>query len=432
MAATVSAWAKPGAWALDSEEHEAELLQEQKNEQTSDGGTDSALSDFPSLASAATSKPKKKSKGQTFSLQQFAAISSAKQPASNNKGLTPEELMALPTGPRQRSAEELDRSRLGGGFRSHGSSYDRPGRGSYDEQPRRPRDSNRDFAPSRADETDDWGAGKKLTVGNGFERRERGERGAFFSDSSSRADDVDNWAAKKSFVPSEARRHERRGGFESNGGGADTDNWTKKKEEEGRRFGHAAGAFDSLREKRGGGFEPSNGHGPDADSWGRKREEVVGGRPRLNLQPRTLPVGDTQQENGNTPKPKGSNPFGNARPREEVLKEKGQDPKEIEVRIETLKMKESAGLEPGKRSFGSGNRRGSFTEDRTERAWRKPEPVDARPPRLVMPFLLFSILMVLHYTFGKLLHLLSWCFFCSFCLFSRLLKLNIVNLIGFL
>lgn len=383
MAATVSAWAKPGAWALDSEEQEAELLHQQQNEQNSNGGTDSALSDFPSLASAATSKPKKKSKGQTFSLQQFTSLGSAKQPPSANKGLTPDELSALPTGPRQRSAEELDRSRPGGGFRSYGSSYDRPGRGSSDEQPRRPRESNRDFAPSRADEIDDWGAAKKSTVGNSFERRERGERGAFFSDSSSRADDVDNWAAKKSFVPQEGRRHERRGGFESNGGGADTENWTKKKEEEGRRFGASGGAFDSLRERRGGvGFEPSNGHGPDSDVWGRKREDI-GGRPRLNLQPRTLPVGDTQQDNGNAPKSKGSNPFGDARPREEVLKEKRQDPKEIEEKLKTLKIKESAGSDgpaSGKRSFGSGNWRGSLPEDRTERTWRKPELVDASPP----------------------------------------------------
>lgn len=83
-------------------------------------------------------------------------------------------MLALPTGLRQWSAEELDRTRLGGGFRSYSSSYDRPSRVSSDEQPRRHgsfnRDSDREFAPSRADETDDWAAMKKPIVGNGFER----------------------------------------------------------------------------------------------------------------------------------------------------------------------------------------------------------------------------------------------------------------------
>ncbi|KAL3515018.1 hypothetical protein ACH5RR_021920 [Cinchona calisaya] len=387
MAATVSAWAKPGAWALDSEEKEAELLQQHKQDSVNgdhlSNGDSTATADFPSLATAASSKPKKK-KGQTLSLQEFATFgASVKQPPS--KGLTPDEFIALPTGPRQRSAEELDRAKLGGGFRSYGNNYDRPSRGSSDEQPRRQRDSSRDFAPSRADEIDDWGATKKSTAGNGFERRERGERGGFFSDSQSRADEVDNWVSNKMFVPSEGRRNERRGGFESNGGGggAGSENWVKRKEEEGRKFGSSGGgAFDSLRERRGGGERA------DSDSWGRKREEgttTIGGRPRLNLQPRTLPVGE---QNESVVKPKGSSPFGDARPREEVLKEKGQDWKEIVEKLESTKMKETAAAveeKPafGRRGFGSGNWRGSLhQEDKNERSWRKPEPqlVDARPP----------------------------------------------------
>ncbi|KAG6405061.1 hypothetical protein SASPL_132643 [Salvia splendens] len=75
--------------------------------------------------------------------------------------------------------------------------------------------------------------------------------------------------------------------------------------------------------------------------WGRRREEVsAGSRPRWNLQPRTLPVIEiTAPEKPKTEiaspvavtvRPVGSNPFGQARPREEALKEKGQDWKEIE------------------------------------------------------------------------------------------------------
>ncbi|KAI8014752.1 hypothetical protein LOK49_LG05G01691 [Camellia lanceoleosa] len=46
---------------------------------------------------------------------------------------------------------------------------------------------------------------------------------------------------------------ERRVGFESNGG-VDSENWVKKKEEEGRKFGTngGGGPFDSLRKRRRG------------------------------------------------------------------------------------------------------------------------------------------------------------------------------------
>ncbi|VFQ78389.1 unnamed protein product [Cuscuta campestris] len=75
--------------------------------------------------------------------------------------------------------------------------------------------------------------------------------------------------------------------------------------------------------------------------------------------------------NGSPGKPKGSNPFGEARPREEVLKEKGQDWKEIEQKLESMKMKDV-----GKKSFGSSNGRTS-PEDITERSWRKLEENDS-------------------------------------------------------
>ena len=67
MAATVtSAWAKPGAWALDSEEHEEELKQETPPAPPT--------SDFPDLMTAAATKTKKK-KGQTLSLGEFVKLS---------------------------------------------------------------------------------------------------------------------------------------------------------------------------------------------------------------------------------------------------------------------------------------------------------------------------------------------------------------------
>ncbi|KAL3814050.1 hypothetical protein ACJIZ3_015318 [Penstemon smallii] len=382
MAAIASPWAKPGAWALDSEENEEELLQQHKEDATAANGqaNGNEKADFPSLATAAATKTKKK-KPQTISLQEFTTYGAAKaaKAAAQPKGLTPEEMLVLPTGPRERSADELDRNKLGGGFRSYGG-------GMRDEQPRRQggfnRDSDREFTPSRADETDNWGAGKK-SVSSGFERRERGERGGFFSDSQSRADEVDNWGSNKSFVPSEPRRYERRGSFglESSNGGADSGNWGKRKEDEGGR--KIGGAFDSLTERRGG-FESD---GADSENWGKKREEGSvgsgGSRPRLNLKPRTLPILEEEKsETASQVKPKGSNPFGEARPREEVLKEKGQDWKEIEEKLESTKIKEvvSDGPAVAKRSFWSGNGRERLQqEDKTERAWRKPGSVDSRP-----------------------------------------------------
>lgn len=353
MAAVVSAWAKPGGWALDSEENEAELLQQHNQDVATNKGADTA--DFPSLSAATSTKTKKK-KPQTLSLQEFSTYGAAKPAQSEApKGLTPDELLLLPTGPRQRSSEELERNKLGGGFKSYG--------GYRDEQPRRQgsfnRDQSREYEPSRADESDSWAAGKKSSLNNGFERK---ERGGFFTDSLSRADDSDNWAANKSFIPSETRRYEKRGSF-----GSDSSNWG-----EGRKAG---GAFDSLRERKG----VSESNGIDSDTWGRKREEESfgsGGRPRLNLKPRTLPKDDGQKgsEIKIDAKPKGKNPFGEARPREEVLKELGLDVKAIEEKLESTKIKGAD--DDRKMGFWSGKGR--------ETAWRKPESVDYRLERLVV------------------------------------------------
>lgn len=113
-------------------------------------------------------------------------------------------------------------------------------------------------------------------------------------------------------------------------------------------------------------------------------EEGIGSggvRPKLNLQPRTLPVGEVNQQNGGggtPPKPKGSNPFGDARPREEVLKEKGQDWKEIDEKLGSKKISEGDGGAFGKRSlsFGSANGRATTPD---EGSWRKADSADVRP-----------------------------------------------------
>ncbi|KAJ6843821.1 eukaryotic translation initiation factor 4B3-like [Iris pallida] len=343
--AAVSAWAKPGAWALDSEEQEAAM--EHQNQQPNSA----AAADFPSLAAAKTAKKKKK---QTFSLAEFSsgAAEAKFQPSSRSSAsaVAAGETLVLPTGPRERSAEELERPR-GFGYSSYGE-----GRESRSREPREPREP-RDSGPSRADEVDDWGSMKRSVVP---ERRER-ERGGGFFDSqqqSSRADDSDSWISRKPVGSGPPPR--------TNGGGR--------------------GGFDMLNR------EGSNAlGGADSDTWGKKREDVgpvggggAGGRPRLVLQPRSLPVA-ANGSNGEAPaapapvegKTKGSNPFGEARPREEVLKEKGKDWKEIDEKLEAVKIQEAPVERKG---FGSGN--GRPREDRTERAWRKPDVAVAAPPLL--------------------------------------------------
>lgn len=396
MAASVSSvWAKPGAWALEAEEHDAAELQQQQQQQQSSllsNHTVVPSSDFPSLAAAATTKTKKK-KGQTLSLAEFSTYKAAAAPSPQTERLTQAELVSLPTGPRERTAEELDRSRLGGGFRGYGPREDSSSRwgssrASEDGERRgsggfgRDRESSRDMGPSRADETDDWGAGKKAFGGNGngferrdrgpsgdgFERRDRGPGGGFF-ESQSKADEADSWVSSKPrFVPTS-----------SNGGGGD-------------RF-EKRGSFESLSRNRDSQF------GSDSDTWGRRREETAlpapsggggGSRPRLVLQPRTLPVAVVEVKPESpvavavverpviVERPKGANPFGNARPREEVLAEKGQDWKEIDEKLEAVKLKEVAAAaaavekpderSPGKMGFGLGNGR---KDDRTDGSWRK-------------------------------------------------------------
>ncbi|KAL2937181.1 Eukaryotic translation initiation factor 4B3 [Bienertia sinuspersici] len=340
MAATVSSvWAKPKTWALESEENEDELNQMIMAQPPK---PEPPAADFPSLATAATAKPKKKNKAQTLSLAEFTTLGSTPKPGPAPQRLTQDEIRMLPTGPRERTAEELERPRLGGGFRNYGGDNSRVR--SSDKGSNRDRD--RDMGPSRADEADDWSKSKKF---GGFDGgpSERREKVGFFN--SSRADEVDNWASKK-FVASAPRR-ETRAGFDSFGGG---------------------------------------GGGAEGDSWVRRESNGGGsGRPRLNLQPRTLPVVSTNNNdvvNGGqsvTPtevKAKGANPFGEARPREEVLAEKGKDWKEIDEKLEAVKIKE---VENADKSEGFGRRRGfgigrpapDSGDEKTVKSWRKPDAV---------------------------------------------------------
>lgn len=120
----------------------------------------------------------------------------------------------------------------------------------------------------------------------------------------------------------------------------------------GNRFvassgGGGGSGFEDRDRERGSSFGGGSSRGEGGDSWGRRPSEGDlpsaasggAGRPRLKLAPRTKPLPvlevapdpkapEKAPEPEPAPLPSGppkprANPFGAARPREEVLKEKG-------------------------------------------------------------------------------------------------------------
>ncbi|XP_043687831.1 eukaryotic translation initiation factor 4B2-like [Telopea speciosissima] len=303
------AWGGIGAWAAEAElAEDAEEAEERENaaadanSQVTGGGE--SLS-FPSLKEAAVAaKPKKKMTLSEFTTGTYVGPGGARSDYSTvSKGLTTDEMLRLPTGPKERIPEELEYGRLGGGFRSYGRTGPLPGRMSV-----------------RGDSSDgSWAGGRKSYGGFDDERRAPPPWAQDY-DKPSRADEVDNWAmAKKpltiSPMDSGPGRHDRYSSLGSGGGGSsradEVDNWA---------MGNKAQASPPARSM---GFSSGFRGGPrDGD-----RE-----RPRLVLDP---PRGDgVVNESPRTTRP---SPFGAARPREEVLAEKGLDWKKLELDIESRK-----------------------------------------------------------------------------------------------
>uniref|UniRef100_M1DMN2 Translation initiation factor n=1 Tax=Solanum tuberosum TaxID=4113 RepID=M1DMN2_SOLTU len=120
-------------------------------------------------------------------------------------------------------------------------------RGSSDDSRRQGgfrRDTDREIAPSRADETDDWGAAKKTSAGNGFERRGREVKGEIFSP-------IPNLKLMNLIIGQRIKLLDPLLVEDLLGEGvlgqtvnSDSDRWTKRKEEEGgRRFVSGGGAL---------------------------------------------------------------------------------------------------------------------------------------------------------------------------------------------
>ncbi|KAK9794017.1 hypothetical protein WJX73_002603 [Symbiochloris irregularis] len=266
------------------------------------GGADA----FPSLGEAGkVSKKDKRKKGQSVSLAEFQSGSSAARGSAfvpSAARYTPSsrdvDVQSLPTGPRERSAEEADRSGgLGGAFSRGGY-----GRGRDDDDEFNSRAPREDDGPSRADMADDWGKDRKFVAGGSSDRgsgfssrgfepsRAEGEGTWGRSRASSRDDQEDSRPASRGF--------EDRGDY-AGPSKADTED----------RWGSTRSFVPSAAPPRG----EANG-----DRWGSRRSSSplppagpsdTTNRPRLALKPRTLPVPDL-------PPP---------RPREEVLKQQGRD-----------------------------------------------------------------------------------------------------------
>lgn len=210
------------------------------------------------------------------------------------------------------------------GFRQGGYGSSR-----YDDQPRR-----EDEGASRADESDNWGREKKFVSsgggggGGGFGRSGGGGGGGGFGSSydefHGKADEASNWKMGNKFTPSSGRS----GGFGGGGGGGGGAGAGG-----GGGFRESRDSFD--RSSRGYGFrakgeydDPPGNRADTEDRWGSRRSAAPSGydppreRPKLQLAARTKPVKDNPAPPLETRSSTRSSVFGEAKPREEVLKER--------------------------------------------------------------------------------------------------------------
>ncbi|PHU02959.1 hypothetical protein BC332_28210 [Capsicum chinense] len=315
-----SPWGNIGAWAAEAERAEAEEKEQAAAEAAAaaaaarPGGAGNNTQSFPSLKEAVNTKQKKKTK---MSLQEFTMQSSYAHTGGSGSGstsrLTPEEMLRLPTGPKERSAEEMQYGRLGGGFSNYGSRSMGP-------PPGRGRDREGDGDGS-------WGGNRRSYGGFDDDRRGPPSRGSEF-DQPSRADEADNWTSMKKSLPMQSMdsRSNRYGSLGTGGGGISRadgdDNWGSSKMTNAAPPPPPQGSRSWFPDSR-----------PEPERWFR---EVNHERQRLVLDPPKLEMGN-ENVNETVVKVNKPNPFGAARPREEVLAEKGLDWKKLDKEIEVKK-----------------------------------------------------------------------------------------------
>ncbi|XP_021743498.1 eukaryotic translation initiation factor 4B2-like [Chenopodium quinoa] len=347
-------WGGIGSWAAEAEREEAE---ERENATTTAAAANTQS--FPSLKEAITAKPKKKK----MTLSEFASYGSKSGPVSSGSTrLTPDEMLQLPTAPKPRSGDEPSGPRLGGGFSSYGDDRRGSQRRGFDDDRRQNR---REFdsmppPPSRADEVDNWASMKKPISMADSGRGGGGSRyGALGG--GSRADEVDNWSFGKKPQSS---------GLSMGGGRSST-------------FG--SGFRDSGSDWRRGGGERELGGGGEREL----------GRTKLVLDPPTGRNGENVAKTtipASTETVSKANPFGAARPREEVLAEKGLDWKKLDSEIEAKKVV-AGGSRPtssqGSRPTSSQSNRGTESLGGGGLGEIKPKPKvnpfgDAKPRELLL------------------------------------------------
>lgn len=362
-------WGGLGAWAADAERAEAEESERQAAAEAAGAESQS----FPSLKEAAAAKPKKK-KATPMTLSEFATGTyvgpgrgGRRDPFVEPKGLTPEEMLALPTRPKERSAEEMEYGRLGGGFRSYGRGSGPPSgrmrdRGDYDNE-------------------GSWsaGGGGRRSYGGFEEERSRPPPRVSEFDQPSRADEADNWASMKkpiAVAPMDSGRQDRYGSLGGGGGGGsradEVDNWTATKKP--LTVARSSGGF-------GSGFRDSI---PDSDRWSRGGpRDGDQERPRLVLDP---PRGEAAL---NEPAKSRPSPFGAARPREEVLAEKGLDWKKLDSESDIRKMSRPTSSQSSRPSSAHSSRPGSPPPQALVEGVARPRPKvnpfgDAKPREVVL------------------------------------------------
>ncbi|CAI9775354.1 unnamed protein product [Fraxinus pennsylvanica] len=324
-----SPWGNIGAWAAEAEQAEAEEREQAVQAAAAQDGVGGG-GNFPSLKEAVNTKQKKKTK---MSLQEFTMQSSyGSGSAPPSRGLTPDEMFRLPTGPKERLPDEMQHERLGGGFPSYGN---RAGSGAgYPDRRTREFENRRSY-------------------GGGFEdENRRGATRVSEFDQPSRADGVDNWASAKKALPEytsgptgRPARHGSLGGSSDGFSRADeVDNWAAKKKPIEQPPLPQQARSSGLRSPEPDRWTPNEG----------ARQRLVPDPPKSN------PGGGTEV----AVKVNRSNPFGAARPREEVLAEKGLDWKKLDKEIEGKKQQHSVS---GSRPTSShSSRPGSAHSSRSE------------------------------------------------------------------
>ncbi|XAR64482.1 hypothetical protein NMG60_11024848 [Bertholletia excelsa] len=355
-------WGAIGDWAAETEREEAEEREQQAAAAAAGGDSQS----FPSLKEAAAAKPKKKKMSlQEFTMQTPAGAGGRRDSAYDYKGLTHDEMLRLPTGPKDRSGDEMQYGRLGGGFSNYGRSGGLSGR------PMRDREGDGDTS---------WGGGRRSYGGFDDDRRGPPSSRASDFDQPSRADEVDNWATSKKPLPSlDSGRSSRYGSLGGGVGGGgmskadEVDNWAAGKKQVPVRSSNFGSNFrdsgpEPDRWTRGGGFR-------DRDT---ERE-----RPRLVLDP---PRGEAVAiEPVKTNKP---NPFGDARPREQVLADKGLDWKKLDLEIEAKKSSRPTSSHSSRPSSAQSSRSDGATLQGAEIAMKPRSKVnpfgDAKPREILL------------------------------------------------